>query len=331
MLRAVWRASCLGEFVCALSLAMTLPYAASAQAERSCHGFEVDNPALAGWLREFYAKHAQPILGAERRLANGVAWRLVIDAATRLASPRITWMPDRQAMQRANRFFVAGQACSMVRYAGLTEDWFASAKYGANDPEGGLSLTIPRDQFIWQPYELTALTYATPSLVSGSQVLAERGETRRLPYLNSYVIDLRTEKTLQIDRCGDNDGDFTLASRFRLGDLFDFCDPDAHAKFIVLWKSKIEAMAKTPVYKRDVGVRYCSEDKFERMPPSARWVDLTVTEAGLAVHTGSIDSSYNECMLNKSPFNPVIIPYRELEPFIKPGPWRDEFLKGAKG
>jgi hypothetical protein len=49
----------------------------------------------------------------------------------------------------------------------------------------------------------------------------------------------------------------------------------------------------------------------------------------LAVHNTEYrpNSSRSYCTLLRSPVNPVIIPYRELEPFMIPGAWRDELLK----
>jgi hypothetical protein len=35
----------------------------------------------------------------------------------------------------------------------------------------------------------------------------------------------------------------------------------------------------------------------------------------------------DNCVLERSTVNPLIIPYREVEPFMIPGPWRDELLK----
>jgi hypothetical protein len=55
-----------------------------------------------------------------------------------------------------------------------------------------------------------------------------------------------------------------------------------------------------------------------------------LTSAGLALH----DFLHNwpsmsrlKCLSGRDEDDPVIIPYRELEPFMKPGPLRDELLK----
>lgn len=313
---------------CLLALVACAPSPAHGQVGFGCENYDVAKAGLATWLREFYRRHAQPILGLEQRLPNGVSWRVVTDATTRLAGPRVTWMPDRRLVRKVNRFFEARQACAMLAYYGMAADWFGIAK-SVVEPDGSLFSTIPRGDFLWQPLDLVTLTYATSGLVSGLEVLVEQGEVRRYPMFNAFVFDLKTEKVLQLDRCGDKGGEFTLASRFRLDNLLDLCDSDAHAKFVAIWKGKIEEMAKTPNYRRYAFVRYCKEDDFELAPPAARFADYSLTHSGLAVHTGYTDRPSMECMMEKSPFNPVIIPYRELEPFMKPGPWRDELLGTA--
>jgi hypothetical protein len=56
---------------------------------------------------------------------------------------------------------------------------------------------------------------------------------------------------------------------------------------------------------------------------------LYLTDRGLAVHNtefGFIPARDN-CALERSTVSPLILPYRELKPFMSPGPWRDELLR----
>jgi hypothetical protein len=55
---------------------------------------------------------------------------------------------------------------------------------------------------------------------------------------------------------------------------------------------------------------------------SSRWA-LYLTPTGLAV----FGKGWSSRAFNNITVNPIILPYRELEPFMKPGPWRDELLK----
>jgi hypothetical protein len=324
MLGVMWRALCLCELAFVISLTLILPEAVQAQVASSCAGFEVNKPELADWLREFYAKHAQPILGAEQRLSNGVAWRVVIDGATRLAAPRITWMSDRQAMQKANRLFDAAQACAMVTYYGMAGSWFDIAK--EIDSRGDLvPLNMPRHQFIWQPTDLVALTYASPGLVSYFEVQVEEGQGRNYPRLIGRVLDLKRDEVVSVSTCGTNDGDFSFPAnwQFHFGDFLEVCDAEVHAKFLALWDSKVASALEIIARK---GLRTCRADQ-EDDSPGNRYFTLYLTPSGLAVHTGNAwPYSIRQCMMEKSPFNPIIIPWRELEPFMKPGRWRDELV-----
>ncbi len=237
--------------VVAIALAAS-SYPAWAQLEWECREGEANNPMFAEWLREFYVAHAQPILGLEQRLTNGVAWRLVIDAATRLAAPRITWMPDKQAMQKANRMFEAIQGCSMLTYNGMAASFYAISK--------GRDVPRPRSGFIVQSIEVATLSYATPNLVSAFEVVVEQTEAMMIPALIGRVLDLKRDKIVSPERCGDESGIWTLATMFRFGDLLEVCDAETHARFVALWESKINAVVNSQAYRRDAGVRYCNED-----------------------------------------------------------------------
>src|SRR5262245_66055030 len=50
----------------------------------------------------YYRRQAHVRLGPEQRLPNGVSWRLHEDVDTKLALPRITWMPDAPSQRTAN-------------------------------------------------------------------------------------------------------------------------------------------------------------------------------------------------------------------------------------
>jgi hypothetical protein len=66
---------------------------------------------------EAFRRRPAPTLGPEHRLKNGVAWRLINDAPTGLGLPRITWMPDRAAMNKANFLLAAAHGCLLLKDA----------------------------------------------------------------------------------------------------------------------------------------------------------------------------------------------------------------------
>lgn len=54
-----------------------------------------------------------------------------------------------------------------------------------------------------------------------------------------------------------------------------------------------------------------------------------LTVGGLAVHLTEFwsNAESRSCPLELSSENPLIVPYRKLEPLMKPGPLREELLK----
>jgi hypothetical protein len=115
-------------------------------------------------------------------------------------------------------------------------------------------------------------------------------------------------------------------SMFRFGNFLEVCDSLSDAKFKALWADKLEAATKTVEYGKDPYAEYCKEG-IQRLDYTATGFALYLTHAGLAVHNASFwPNMARHCLLLKSAINPMIIPYRELEPFMKPGPWRDELL-----
>ncbi|HZP98333.1 MAG TPA: hypothetical protein VFB13_02265 [Reyranella sp.] len=296
--------------------------------EPICHDFDYTDPDLFEWLHAFYVGLGPPILGAERRLRNGVAWRVVIDAGTHLAEARITWMPDRKAMEKANRFLEGAQACRILKYYQMATDSFGAAKEWL-EKEGRPIVGIPDTGFLRTSPDLVELTYASNSLLSGYNVLADVQTGRLWPYKETYIWDLSENRLVGHEDCAaPAEPTLRLSSPFRLQGLLDLCKAEAHEKFLALWKSKFAMLAAAPAAKHDPGLRNCPEENLEEYPPARRWAFYALTDAGLAVHT-TFDG-YNAlrgCILIKNTLNPVIIPYRELEPWLVPGPWRDELLK----
>jgi hypothetical protein len=292
-------------------------------AEQPCDDYEVEcaDDTHIGRLQDYYKSHSRVRLGQEHRLSNGVAWRNLVDIPTKLAIPRITWMPDRKAMQGANRLLDAIHGGLLLRYAELKLSWRETGELAAK-AEGSVPAVIPRDRFIWQP-DLVSLSFATSKLVSYAEVRIYRDDGMLLPEAQGRVLDLERGRIFSIESC--TLGESYYGNTFRFGDFLEVCDPESLTKFLALWAERVGAASKAAVHGTDPYAEYCAE----AMKPygSGRWLALYLTPSGLAVHNGRFwpNSAY-DCMLEKSAVNPVIIPYRELEPFMKPGPWRDELL-----
>jgi hypothetical protein len=103
------------------------------------------------------------------------------------------------------------------------------------------------------------------------------------------------------------------------------CDHEANAKFIALLTRKSVLAGKQTAASEDSLVRQCREAENRNYESLV----LYLTFNGLAVHNtkygSSADSGY--CTTQRSAVNPLIVPYRELEPFMIPGPLSAELLR----
>jgi hypothetical protein len=292
-----------------------------------------------GTWAAYYRSHARVRLGPEQRLANGVSWRLHIDVGTRLAMPRITWMPDARRMRTANALLDMAQGGAMLvsRAAGRELD----------EEQTRLRLDGKPIFQYGKPVVQTdvGLTYATPNLVSfvdlGYVVHEEGNATWRI--IRGVTFDLAVRRVFGIEACPDSDIpytglQYTVATqgvREPLNYLFQFgplrvCNRQAYEKFVELLKRRAILVAEQAAGSKDPVVRACSEKpNVEQHIDKDQEIVLYLTFKGLAVHNTEYwpNASRSYCTLARSPVNPVILPYRELEPFMVPGPWRDELLK----
>lgn len=299
---------------------------------------EVLNDSSAGFRRrlERYRAHVRVRLGPERRLSNGVAWRLFIDAATGLAMPRITWMPDRLAMRTANRIFDGLQGADSIIYASLAAEWQEIYEEAAQEDKKagpGMSFMIPRDHFTWQ--EMVALTYATSRFVSYFAVYeqATTGMSKR-PRPHGWIIDLEKGKRLFMATCQQEDGSpspdwLGQGMKFRVEGFLEVCDTESVTAFVALYNKHLELATKSAAFRHDPYAEYCKEElvPLALLDPAGWYLAVYLTVKGLAVHLSEFSShAGRNCLRQASAVIPVIIPYRELEPFMKSGPLRDELL-----
>jgi hypothetical protein len=302
----------------------------AAQDNVDCRSLEADtqNPQMVDWLGDVYRQRAHSSAIIDHQLKNGVTWRLETDASSSLALPRITWMADPEAMEKANRLLDAAHGCLMAEYAWWAGYWYSMAK---SESGKGHGVFAPRSHFISQPDpELIELTYASSRLVSFYHVHVHASDGNAY-YIRpaGWVLDLAKGTVHTAQPCGPEGTSESSNGLFRLADFLDVCTPEAKARFLAVWSSKIEAIKKTPAFEKDPYFGDCQGE----MGKLDDWQDessLHLTAAGLAVYDGAFLPGWpKRCLGKKSSINPVIIPYRELEPFMKPGPWRDELLKSG--
>lgn len=267
-------------------------------------------------LSGYYHLHASVQLGRELRLENGVAWRLLTDARTGTAVPRLTWMADRNSLLKANGLFDVVHGEALVGYDIQDIERRRLELYGWRDSQPP-KMTKP-------PYlipKLVAVTYATPRLVSYVEVMERRWEfgSPRID-VRGRVLDLEQGQIMEIDACRDSANEWR---DFRLGEWLEVCGDAAYDSFKALWARKIrEAVAMARA--RGAALSAEAGDLPETLRRFNERIALYLTPAGLAV----VDKTWGELRtFNDITVNPVILPYRELEPFMKSGRWSDELLK----
>ena len=284
--------------------------------------------------RSFLRAHAQLLLGPEQRLANGVAWRLQTDAATRMREPRITWMPDRNRIAAANILFEVIQGNDLFRARRIRkewDDWFAE-----RDREKLPVEDLDAEQLGDVQGEVR-LTYASANLVSIASVSAD-SLVRPLPVPKAIVLDLARGAIYGTTSCdgGVRPREKTYSRSnyfFRLGPLLNVCDEASYQTFVNLYGAKAADAARAAASQSGARAQdlrdpclgeYAEADSH---PENDYEVELYPTFEGLAVHRASFDGAFKIGVCGAfSRLNPTIIPWGDLAPLMQPGPWSKEFL-----
>lgn len=280
---------------------------------------ESANAALLADLAAYYRMHAKVRLGREQRLANGVAWRLLTDVRTLASAPRLTWMPDRRALLAANALFEAAQGADLVDYDRRDLERRHTELYGWED--GHPPVWVIKPPYVIQ--EMITVTYATSRLVSYIDRAREVRSISMGLEIRGRVLDLERGRFRAIESC---DGSEHVSGNFRFGELLDVCQDEAYARFMALWMDKVrQATTKARANGDDLSV-FCA-DSMEPLVSERRSMSLYLTLTGVAIFNAEwFPRIARHCAFNDITVNPIILSYRELEPFMKPGPWRDDVL-----
>lgn len=138
------------------------------------------------------------------------------------------------------------------------------------------------------------------------------------------MLDLEHEEVVDFRDCTPPRPE-DAAGGFHIEGLIEVCSAADQRAFEALWRKHV-----TDLRARAAGrglSDQCQPDPGDDTP-SNRGSGLYITPAGLAVYSGYIiPRVIQHCMMLGSTDNPVIVPWREVMPFLKPGPWRDELLK----
>jgi hypothetical protein len=135
--------------------------------------------------------------------------------------------------------------------------------------------------------------------------------------LDTYTFDL--SDGAQFTALGSDEGDSDLGPK-ALGRVLDVDSAEKRAKFDALWKGLIRAAITAdrkgaPPAEDDCGKVIEDALADTSIPPS---IAVFPTPKGLAVRVVGLFSAAQACE-DQDPYNPIIIPYAALEPFLKPG------------
>lgn len=289
-----------------------------------------------GNCADYFRRHAKIQLGVERRLSNGISWRLQTDTISGVSLPRFTWMPRAQGLRVANLaldalhgdlLFAVASANDEIRRINRSRRLLGSLP---------LPLGHPLDQVI------TEVTYASSMLISMIDIGYWEAEGNSpLTRMSGMTIDLEEGRLYEKAPCP-NEGQTVVGENgkrvegfFRFGDLLTVCDHAAYRKFMNLLRASAENAAGRVTESEQSAVAECLQH-YRRPVPKIDEGDreevlaLYLTFEGLAVQSAFDDFSNaknGNCTTQRSAINPVVIPYHDLEPLMLPGPWRNELLR----
>ena len=280
-------------------------------------------PDRSGWA-DYFREKAQIRLGPEHRLPNGVSWRLLTDLTSGIAMPRVTWMPDGRHLRTANRLLDTVHGGEMLVEARERQAYEKFMRqYNLQGP-----LPVEHALKQWD----VGLTYAGRRLMSlMAAAYATTGGPDTPGYLRGLTFDLEKGTITAVAACPGRPypyGSPKAEGRpsdywFAYGDLLQLCDAATYRNFVALVKEFDDARPARhlppTVSDRTKG---CVEGPETPLVREKQEYALYLTFSGLAVQIGG-----TECPVARRPDNPIIVPYRRLEPLMQPGPWRDELLR----
>ena len=281
----------------------------------------------------YYDKYAQVRYGPQKKLANGVRWRLAIDQRTEVGIPRIVWMPRNVRRDSANRMLDMVQGAAMlfsdrtqeeflVRLKRLVEEdpvWLppeARADYrrGVKDTQKSSPKRIVKQTDV-------GLTYASSnfvSLIDLGYIYQESGNDWRI-ITRSVTLDLGQQQIMTMEACPNSIRNVAgFSPLFRFADLLEICDQSNLQRFVAMVKAVQEQTTTAATHEVEGMVRDCEDYSID--------VDQEFV-VSLAVDGLAVFLTGRWCPLTLSARNPIVVPYRDLEPLMKAGPMRDELLK----
>jgi hypothetical protein len=112
---------------------------------------------------------------------------------------------------------------------------------------------------------------------------------------------------------------------FRFAELLEICDLDSLKRFNAVVEAADDRIRAATGDSKDPQIKGCQGTGIG----DGHEVVVYLAVGGLAVHLTQFwpDAANRSCPLTLTARNPLIVPYRDLEPLMKPGPLREELLK----
>ena len=320
---------CIRAVACALAVAFAgFASEAASRDSGAYYDWSEQVSELPSTWGDYFRRNAKVSLGPERRLRNGVAWRLFVDEVTGVPVPRVTWRPNGERLRVANRLLETVHGGEMLV---VEHERGRLRKFGERRIAEGFRFFDVPAVTEWD-VDLTYVGERLLSMVASAGVWGEgKGSSRAL--FRGLTFDLRTEKVVHLSECPGMEGLYGVAPEvsvpvpaerffFRYGELFHLCNAARYRDFIALVK-RVEARSGYDHLSASASdlTRRCIELQQNPVFQERQEYVLYLTFTGLAVQ-----ASGHGCPPRRTPDNPVIVPYRELAPFMQPGPWRDELL-----
>lgn len=297
-------------------------------------------PGQEAWSA-YYAKHARLSIGPEKRLANGVRWRLATDRQTGIGMPRIVWMAGNLNLNTANRLletvhggamlFSDQQQEGFLTYLKIHEQDFPRfSGISKEDHERhyqGVRKLMPKRVVTQSDVALTYASTRFASLIDLGFIYRDEGS--RLPRIvRSVTLDFEQQRIFTMEACPEGSlGRLNAISNptFRFADLLEICDQPSLARFAGMVQAAEDRITAAMAASNDPLVEHCRRVSID---DDQEYV-VNLALGGLAVYLTRFWSNADSrsCPLTLSARNPLIIPYRTLEPLMRPGPLREELLK----
>lgn len=296
----------------------------------------------------YYVTHGQIRNGPQKRLTNGVKWQLATDRRTGIAAPRVVWMPDNTNPVAANRMLEMVHGGAMLFSEQQQKGFYERLRRREEDGPrwAGQSEKEHKQRFKtvreFTPKRIVtqkdvALTYASPRFVSmidlGFIYTYEGTYTPRI--IRGLTLDLQQRQIVTMETCPEGDfrrRDAIFNPTFRFAGLLEICDEASLERFEAAVQAAEDRVKAATAESKDSSIERCRGTSIDE----GQQFVVYLAEGGLAVHltqfwirNGTLwsDSNTQDCTLRLSGRNPLIVPYRALEPLMKPGALREELLK----